>query len=96
MVALELALRQKLPYLIHLGLVEIRVLAEDNAPARQIAKLADVLEFLPRYLEDDGDPDAEREVIREQFDQYRRQFPEAGFGVRALSIIDGLETPSMY
>ena len=96
MVAQEIALRHKLPYLVHAGLVEIRNLAYESAHGPQIAKLADVLEFLPRYLEDDRDPDEATELIREQFQQYATEFPGTWFGERALAIIDGMDTPSNY
>jgi hypothetical protein len=94
MPAVQTDLRVKLPYLVHLGLVELRLLAFEKAPHEQIAKLADVLEFLPRYLEPDGDPDAE--VVREQFEQYAAEFPRTRFAERYLAIIDGADTPPAY
>jgi hypothetical protein len=94
MPAVQSDLRVKLPYLLHLGLVELRTLASEQAPHGQIAKLADVLEFLPRYLEPDGDQD--EDVVREQFEQYAAEFPRTRFAERYLAIIDGHDTPSAY
>jgi hypothetical protein len=87
MTLVESELRAKLPYLIHVGLVELRLLGYERAPHEQIAKLADVLEFLPRYLEPDGKPDME--VVREQFEQYAAEFPRSQFAKRYLGILDG-------
>lgn len=78
-------LRHKLRYLIHLGLTEIRSLAYEGGHDARIAKLADVLEFLPRYLEDDREPDLL--TVREQFEQYQVEHPAATFNY--LAFLDG-------
>lgn len=78
-------LRHKLRYLIHLGLTEIRSLANEGGQDARIAKLADVLEFLPRYLEDDREPDPI--TVREQFEQYQTEYPDATFDY--LTLLDG-------
>lgn len=80
-------LRTKLPYLIHLGCVEIRSLAFEEAPYAQIAKLADILEYLPRFFQSEQESDDE--VIREQFEQYVTEFPDSTFGDRYLQCLDG-------
>jgi hypothetical protein len=94
MTAVDTRLRQVLPYLIHTGLVELRLLGYENAPHEQIAKLADVLEFLPRYLEPDGKP--AMEVIREQFEQYAAEFPQSRFAERYFMILDGSLSVTNY
>jgi hypothetical protein len=71
--------KARLRYVIHLGLVEIRSLAMLGGQDQQISKLADVLEFLPRQLEDDVDLDADLYIIIEQFEQYKTEFPEARY-----------------
>jgi hypothetical protein len=78
-------LKHRLRYVIHLGLVEIRNLAYCGGQDAHIAKLADVLEFLPRYLEDDREPDML--VIREQFEQYRAENPLSRYDY--LGYLDG-------
>ena len=78
-------LRPKLRYLIHLGLTEIRGLAHEGGHDARIAKLADVLEFLPRYLEDDREPDLL--TVREQFEQYQTEYPATTFDY--LAFLDG-------
>ena len=83
-------LRTKLPYLIHLGCVEIRHLAFNRGSYDQIAKLADVLEFLPQYIESDREP--EIDVIREQFEQYATEFPISTYSERYLEFLDGMKT----
>lgn len=73
-------------FLIHFGLVEIRMLGQERGSHEQIAHLADVLEFLPRKLADDREPDFD--VIREQFEQYARRYPDS-MGQRYLNYLDG-------
>lgn len=94
MTLVESDLRTKLPYLIHVGLVELRLMGYERAPHEQVAKLADVLEFLPRFLEPDGKPDLE--VIREQFEQYAAEFPQSRFAKRYLGILDGTFPVAKY
>ena len=49
-------LRRCIRFLIHWGLVEIRNLGYASAPHAQIADLADILEFLPEFLEGGREP----------------------------------------
>ncbi len=95
MLLAETRIQTILPYLLHLGFVEIRNLAGDAANLAQIAKLADVMEFLPRALEPGCRP-IEDFVIREQFEQYLRGFPNSWYASRFLAILDGLDTPTNY
>jgi len=95
MLLAESRIQTILPYLLHLGFVEIRNLAEDPANSAQIAKLADVMEFLPRVLEPGARP-IDDFVIREQFEQYLRSFPNSWHAHRYLAILDGLDTPTTY
>ena len=95
MLTAEPMLRTTLPYLLHLGLAEIRYLASGDSNPAQIAALADVLEFLPRYLEPDCRP-LEDSVVREQFEHYLRDFPESICAARYLAILDNPETPANY
>jgi hypothetical protein len=44
-----------------------------------------VLEFLPRFLEDDREPDVM--MIREQFEQYRSEYPAASYDY--VAVLDG-------
>ena len=84
-----------LPYLLHLGFVEIRNLAGNSANLAQIAKLADVMEFLPQVLRPDARPIPDF-VIREQFEEYIREFPNSCYASRYFAILDGLDTPTHY
>lgn len=73
-------------FLLHLGLVEIRMLGHDRGSHEQIADLADVLEFLPRKLADDREPDFE--MVRDQFERYAKRYPDS-LGQRYLDYLDG-------
>lgn len=95
MLLAESRIQTILPYLLHLAFVEIRNLAGDAANSAQIAKLADVMEFLPRAFESGCRP-IEDFVIREQFEEYRRDFPNSWYAQRYLAILDGLDTPTNY
>lgn len=85
MSSVAIDLKHRLRYVIHLGLVEIRNMAYLGGQDAQIAKLADVLEFLPRYLDDDREPDML--VIREQFEQYQAENPKSIYDY--LGYLDG-------
>ena len=85
-------LRRCIRFLIHWGLVEIRNLASASAPHAQIADLADILEFLPEFLEGGREPDIE--VIREQFERYARRYPESNYDY--LSYLDGKPLHAPY
>jgi len=95
MLLAEPILQTKLPYLLHLGFVEIRYLAHEEGTSQQIAKLADVMEYLPRALEP-GCRAIEDSAVREQFEQYLGEFPESIYAARYLAILDGVHTPINY
>ncbi len=87
-------LRLTLRYLIHEGLTEIRALATLHETYEQIAHLADVLEFLPRHLGDDREPNYD--VILEQFEGYAQRYPESS-GQRYVEFLSGGRTvPDHY
>jgi hypothetical protein len=81
-------------YLLHIGLVEIRYLAFEPGHESQINKLADVLEFLPRFLADDREPHLD--VIRDEFESYAKQFPHSLYASRYLEYVNGREVPTDY
>ena len=85
-------LRRRIRFLIHWGLVEIRELGYAGASHAQIADLADILEFLPEFLE--GGPEPDVEVIREQFQGYARRYPESSYDY--LSFLDGKPLHAPY
>lgn len=73
-------IRSAIREILHRGLVEIRYLAFAGGHDDQIAKLADVLEFLPAYLTPGRTlNEVDRGIILEQFEQYRDSFPESTF-----------------
>ncbi len=77
--------RDRLRYIIHLGLVDIRNLALAGGHDGQIADLADILEILPGAIGGDRDPDLT--VIHEEFERYDRDYP--GHRYDFLKILDG-------
>lgn len=85
-------LRRCIRFLIHWGLVEIRNLGYAGAPHAQIADLADILEFLPEFLEGGREPNLE--VIREQFEGYARRHPESNYNY--LAYLDGKPPHAPY
>jgi hypothetical protein len=70
-------LRSRLRYVLHMGLVDIRNVAPCAGYGEQIAHLADVLEFLPKFLDDETDLEPHFEMIVEQFVAYKRRFPDS-------------------
>ena len=78
-------LRRKLTRLLHEGCVEIRSLAYERGHDDQIADLADVLEFVPRFL--DGEPSPEEwSVLRSEVEGYALRYP--GLSCRLLDCLD--------
>ncbi|MBX9628858.1 MAG: hypothetical protein K2X82_34010 [Gemmataceae bacterium] len=78
-------LRRCLRFLLHWGLVEIRNLGYAGGSHAQIADLADILEFLPEYLDGEREPDFD--LIREQFAGYARRYPDSTY--EYLAYLDG-------
>ena len=78
MVELTVSLKDRLLYILHAGYVEIRNLASDGAPKEQIADLADALEHLPAYLEDEPN-DEQWEMVRFNVGNYSSKYPESGW-----------------
>jgi len=73
----QITRRTRIAYLIHQGCVEIRYLAQGQGDYQEIADLADVMEWLPRFLEDEPDDDT-WDIIREQVDSFGRRYPRSG------------------
>ena len=93
MPTVSVELKPAIRYLIHLGLVEIRNLAFHGGHDTRIAKLADVLEFLPRLLAEDQEPDFA--MVREQFEQYQTENSTPLYDY--LAYLDGrLPIPQAY
>ena len=77
----QIEFRRRLGYILHRGLVEIRSLSDDPTALDQIHDLADVLEFLPRFLIDPTDDD--RATIHTVIREFQERHPE-GLGAFAL------------
>jgi hypothetical protein len=92
MTTTETDLQHRIRFLVHWGLVEIRNLAYSGGHDDQIAHLADVLEFLPRFLGEDKQPNFE--VVREQFENYVKRFPDTGYDY--LGYLDGKLIPEPF
>lgn len=84
--------RCRLRFLLHWGLVEIRNLGYAGGSHRQIADLADILEFLPECLGDGREPDLG--VIREQFAGYAARYPDSTYDY--LGYLDGKPIHGRY
>jgi len=69
--------RARIVYLLHRGCVEIRCLAQAHGDYQEIADLADIMEWLPRFL-DDEPGDESWDTIREQIENYGRKYPRSG------------------
>ncbi len=66
----------RLNFILHFGICEIRKLALANEQG-QIADLADALEFLPKYLKQCSEEDAE--LIRFALKCYQEKYPGGSF-----------------
>jgi len=84
--------RDRLRYVIHLGLVDIRNLAFAGGHDQQIADLADILEILPAAMGNDSEPDLT--VIHEEFERYELEYPEHRY--KFLDILDGKQDVHSY
>jgi hypothetical protein len=74
---LSVTRRARITYLLHRGCVEIRCLAQARGDYQEIADLADILEWLPRFL--DGEPGDETwDIICEQVENYFKKYPRFG------------------
>ena len=71
-------LARRIPYLLHVGCVELRNLALGQAPHQQIADLADALETLPRFLRDDISED-DWSLVRFVVENYNAHYPHSGW-----------------
>jgi hypothetical protein len=71
------SLRSRIAYLIHRGCTEIRTLASHSGDYQEIANLADILEWVPRFLGDEPS-DAAWEAICEQFVNHAKKYPKSG------------------
>ena len=77
--------RSKLAGLLAEGCFEIRSLAYERGHDDQIADLADLLEFVPRFL--DGEPTPEEWVgLRSEVEGYVTRYP--GLSRRLLDCLD--------
>lgn len=76
-VTIQTTRRARITYLIHWGCVEIRYIAQGHGDYQEIADLADIMEWLPRFLEDEPD-DETWEMIREQIVNYGKKYPQSG------------------
>ena len=92
MTTTETDLQHRIRFLLHWGLVEIRNLAYGGGHDEQIAYLADVLELLPGFLNDEKQP--KFDVIREQFANYAKRFPESRY--EYLAYLDGKAIPDHF
>jgi hypothetical protein len=77
--------RSKLAGLLAEGCVEIRSLAQDRGHDDQIADLADVLEYVPKFLEGTPSPE-EWDGLRSVVEGYARRYP--GMSRRLLAFLD--------
>ena len=84
------ALRRKLAHLLHEGCVEIRSLAYERGHDDQIADLADVLEFVPRFLDIELTPE-DWGGLRSEVEGYALRYP--GLSCRLLDCLDR-DTPN--
>lgn len=78
-------LRRKLAHLLHEGCVEIRSLAYERGHDDQIADLADVLEYVPRFLDIELTPE-EWGGLRSVVEGYALRYP--GLSCRLLDCLD--------
>ncbi len=75
--------KRRLGYILHRGLAEIRSLATNSERLPQIAELADVLEYLPRFLNDPTDDDVS--MVRTVLGDYQQRHPNSWELVRYLN-----------
>jgi hypothetical protein len=91
MIAAPKDLTRRLGYILHLGFVEIRKLAQP-AYCEQVADLADAMELLPRFLERATDEDFK--LIRSTLRTYQEKHPHSTFDY--LAYLDGECPPETY
>jgi hypothetical protein len=66
-------LRKRLLYILHRGLVEIRLLGQGGR-SEQISDLADILEPLPSWLTDNPADTPSAVEIKAEFERYERKY----------------------
>ena len=82
---------QRLLFILHRGLTEIRNLALGQGN-EQIADLADALEILPRFVHEFNDEDME--LIRFVLKTYKDKYPVGSYDY--LPYLDEYEPPARY
>jgi len=83
--------RKRLGFVLHHGLVEIRYLAHTADHLTRIHDLADLLEFLPKYLDDPSEDD--RSFVCTVIREYEDRHPDSW---RLLKYLHGESIPDVY
>jgi hypothetical protein len=86
----EQELRKRLLYILHRGFVEVRNLAL-AAGQEQIADLADVMEYLPRFVDKCTEEDLQ--IIRDELKKYHDKY-RSGYDYPAH--LDEYDAPASY
>ena len=82
---------QRLAYILHSGLIELRNLSlGDNR--QQIHDLADALEILPRYLHSSTEED--ERLIEEVLQTYQRKYPQSAFNY--VGFLQSAQVPGRF
>jgi hypothetical protein len=90
MTTTEQELQKRLLYILHRGFVEVRNLAL-AAGQEQIADLADVMEFIPRFVEKCSEENLE--LIRLELKKYQEKY-RSGYNYPAH--LDEYDAPDAY
>lgn len=65
-------IKQRLLYILHIGLVEIRNLAPQTEKQKQVCALADILELIPGVIA--FNKEEYLAIIREEFEKYAAKY----------------------
>jgi hypothetical protein len=84
-------IRKRLLYMLHVGFVEVRNLAQ-AAGTVQIADLADAMEVLPRLVE--NCTDEELELVRSVLKNYQDKYPDTTYDLPTR--FEKQEVPEAY